>query len=305
MTHPRRHGAEQLNVIVFLAMVLVWGSSFLFIKVSLEGMTPAQVAVIRTVLGAATLFIVLTWTRRPLPRDRRLWAHILVVSLAQCTIPFTLTSWVGQYLASSLSSIYNAIAPTMTLAFTPLLLREERLTRRQVTGVLVGIAGVVVLVGPWQAADVGSQGQSVAAQFGMLLSAGIYGFGLVYMRRFVAGTPHDGVSIATMQILLAAAPLLLLAPLTSRGPIDLTPPVLSSMLILGIMGTGVAYLWNTRIIRAWGATRASTVTYLMPIVGVVLGIVVLGESLRANEPIGGLLILLGVLVARVERPAVT
>src|SRR5262245_33524100 len=118
MVRTRGPRSERLNVVAFMAMVVVWGSSFLFIKVCLEGMAPPQVAVIRSVLGSATLVAVLTVTRRRLPTERRLWGHMVVVSLAQCSIPFTLTSWVGQYLASSLSSIYNAVAPTLTIAFT-------------------------------------------------------------------------------------------------------------------------------------------------------------------------------------------
>lgn len=290
----------RLNLAVFTAMVLVWGSSFVLIKVCLEGMAPAQVAVIRSVLGAATLLGVLLVTRRRFPRNWRLWGHTAVVALAQCSIPFTLTSWVGQYLASSVSSIYNAVAPTLTVVFTPLLLRNERLSRAQLAGVAIGILGVVVLMGPWQQVDASDLGQTLGAQIGMLVSAAIYAFGLVYMRRFVSGTTTDGVSIAAMQVVLAAVPLVLLAPLTSMGPMHLTHRVVTSMVLLGVLGTGVAYVWNTHIVRAWGATRASTVTYLVPAVGVLLGITLLGEKVQLHELIGGLIILVGVLAARVS-----
>jgi drug/metabolite transporter (DMT)-like permease len=291
-----------INLAVFTAMVLVWGSSFLLIKICLEGMAPAQVAVIRSVLGAATLLGFLAVTRRRLPSSRRIWAHMAVVSLAQCSIPFTLTSWVGQYLPSSVSSIYNAVAPTLTVAFTPLLLRHERLSRGQLAGVASGVVGVVVLMAPWQHIDARHLGATLAPQVGMLLSAGIYAFGLVYMRRFVSGTAYDGVSIAATQVVLAAIPLVLLAPLTSTGHIRLTPRIAISMALLGVLGTGIAYVWNTHIVRTWGAMRASTVTYLMPLVGVVLGIVLLGERVQPHEPVGGLIILLGVLAARVPTP---
>lgn len=291
-----RGANDRGDLFVFVGMVLVWGSSFLLIKVSLEGLGPAQVALVRSVLGALTLLAVLALTGQALPREPRLWGHMTVIGLTQCAVPFSLTAWVGLHLPSSVSSIYNAAAPTMTVVLTPLLLRHERLSRSQVVGVVVGVAGVMVLMAPWRQAA--SLDGTSAAQLGMLLSATVYGFGLVYMRRFVASTPHGGIPIATMQVLITATCLLAVAPFTARGAVRLSPSVLVSVLLLGMVGTGVAYVWSARIIRAWGATRASTVTYLMPLVGVALGVCLLGERLAPNEPLGGAVILLGILIAR-------
>jgi drug/metabolite transporter (DMT)-like permease len=288
----------RLNVLLFVALVLIWGCSFLLIKVSLEGFRAPQVAVLRSALGALTMIIVLLVTRRRLPRDRRLWLHMFVVASTQCTIPFTLTSETEQYLPSSLAGIDNATAPMFTAAFLPLLLRSEKLSRRQLLGLAIGVIGVAVLVRPWQTGGP----VNLLAECGMLGSAAVYGFGLVYMRRFVSGRSEDPIAIATVQMLLCLLPLLIAAPFTSLHPVRLSWRVGIALFLLGAAGTGISYIWNARLVRDWGASRMSTVTYLMPVVGVLAGTTVLGESLQWNQPVGGLIVLAGVLVA--QRPAV-
>ncbi|MGP3533974.1 DMT family transporter [Microbacterium sp. RD1] len=295
---PVGRRADAALWVMFGALVLVWGSSFLLIKIALQGLAPAEVAFIRAALGAATLVVVLLATRRRLPRDGRLWFHMSVVALTQCAIPFTLTSIVGQLIPSSLSAIYNAVTPTLTLVLTPVLLRNERLTRLQVVGILVGVVGVAVLLAPWRYAGEIPLGETLPAQLGMLASAGVYAFGLVYLRRFVAATPYDPVTLSTMQVLLAVVPLAAIVPFALPLRMALSWEVVCAMLILGCLGTGFAYVWNTGIIRRWGASRAATVTYLMPIVGVILGIVLLGETIHWYEPVGGAIILAGVLASQ-------
>lgn len=292
------------DLAIFGLLVLTWGSSFLLMKVSLEGLTPPQIALTRLMLGSLTLVVFLRATRRRLPRSAKLWAHMAVVGVTQCSIPFTLVAFVVEQIPSGLTSIYNAIVPTMTLILTPLLLRGERLTRVQILGVAIGIVGVVVLMAPWRYVDSAAFADNLPAQLGMLASTTSYAFGIVYMRRFISGTSHDAVTISTMQILLATAPLLLLAPITAMSPVTITPTVVVAMTLLGAFGTGFAYVWQTRIIQRWGATRTSTVTYLMPVVGVGLGILLLGETIEWNEPVGGAIILVGVLAAQLARAPV-
>lgn len=295
---PASDATRPEDVALFCLIVLTWGSSFLLMKVALQGLAPPQVALTRLLLGSLTLVAFLLITGRRLPRSRALWLHMAVIGVAQCSVPFTLVAFVVEQIPSGLASIYNALVPTFTLVLTPLFLRSERLGRMQKLGVAIGVVGVVVLMGPWRYVDPAVFASSAPAQLGMLASTASYAFGIVYMRRFVAGTTHDAVTVSTMQILLATVPLLLLAPLTSVGPVTITPAVAISMILLGAFGTGFAYIWQTRIIRAWGATRTSTVTYLMPVVGVVLGILILGETIEWNEPLGGVIILAGVLAAQ-------
>lgn len=294
MQQPRKASATS---IAFVALALVWGSSFLFIKLSLAGLSPGQVALGRVALGAATLSAIMLATRRAWPREPRLWLHMTVVAATLCTIPFTLVAWAETVVPSTVASIVNATTPIMTLLLTPLLIPRDRLSRGKVIGLGIGILGVVVLVGPWRLL-VTSEGVSLPGVVAMLGATACYGFGGLYMRRFLAGSTYDSVTIAAVQLVLATALALLAAPFVSRGSVQLTPSVLLAIAALGVLGSGVAYIWYTGIIRAWGAARASTVTYLTPVLGVTFGVLFLGERLHWNEPVGGAIVVLGILASQ-------
>ncbi|GAB3806015.1 DMT family transporter [Humibacter antri] len=282
----------------FLALSVVWGASFLFIKVGLEGLSPAQVVLGRILLGALALTAIMTVTRRRWPRELRVWGHMLVVGVFFCAVPFTLFAWAEQYVPSSLASIYNAATPIMTLLLTPLILRSERLGPARTAGLVIGIVGVVVLTAPWQLLGSSDLRATVPAQLACLAATVSYGFAGLYMRRFVSGLPYDSVTLSSVQLTMASVVVVLAAPFVARGPVTLNAPVVGSIVALGVVGTGVAYVWYTRIMREWGAARASTVTYLTPVVGVALGVVLLGESLHWYEPVGGAVVVAGILVSQ-------
>lgn len=280
----------------YIALSLAWGSSFLFIKVGLDGLSPNQVVLSRIVLGGLTLAAIMVVTKRRWPRDLRVWGHLTVVGLLYCVIPFTLYAWAEQFISSGLASIYNATTPIMTLLLTPLVLSSQRLGRFQVVGLLIGIVGVTVLVAPWQ--FIGNPQGGLAANLACLAAPICYGFAGLYMRRFVTGLPYDTVTIAAVQLATASAIVLLLSPITAMTPVALSPTIVLCMIALGAIGTGLAYTWNTRIIREWGPARASTVTYITPVIGVFLGVLLLGETLHWYEPLGGVIIVLGILASQ-------
>jgi drug/metabolite transporter (DMT)-like permease len=282
----------------FLTLSLVWGSSFLFIKVGLQGLAPTQVVLGRILLGAVTLAVIMFATRRRWPREARVWGHMIVVGTFFCAVPFTLFAWAEQYVPSSLASIYNATTPIMTLLLTPLMLRSERLGRPRVLGLLVGIAGVVVLSAPWLLIGSGDLAATLPVQLACLGATLSYGFAGLYLRRVVSGLPYDSVTLSSVQLVMASGVVLLLAPFDARGPVSLDVPVVASMLALGVLGTGIAYVLYTGVLRDWGAVRASTVTYLAPVVGVVLGVLVLGESVHWYEPVGGVIVIAGILISQ-------
>src|SRR5690606_24798028 len=122
-----------------------------------------------------------------------------------------------------------------------------------------------------------------------------YGFGTVYTRRFVSSSQLDSIQIAAVQIVLGTGLLVIAAPFQAMSPMTLSWEVVGSMAALGIVGTGLAYIWMTRVIRRWGAARASTVTYLTPVVGVALGMLLLSETLHWHEPVGGAVVIIGIL----------
>lgn len=297
---PSSAGArpDRLTLVLFLLLALTWGSSFLFIKVGLEGLSPGQVSLGRMLFGAVTLVGIMLATRRAWPRDPRIWGHLLVVGALLCSVPFTLFAWAEQFVPSGLASVYNATTPLMALLALPLIFPAERLTISQRIGVGVGALGIVVVAAPWRYFAAGMTPEALWAQLALLGATACYGFGTVYTRRFVSSSRLDSIQIAALQMVLGAGLLILAAPFQALSPMHLSWGVVAAIAALGIFGTGLAYVWMTRVIRQWGAARASTVTYLTPIVGVALGMLVLGETIHWHEPVGGVIVILGILLAQ-------
>ena len=279
----------------FVLAGIVWGSSFLFMKVALVGLSPAQVAWSRLILGALTLGLFVALRREALPRSIKVWAHMTVLAISFCVVPFLLFSWAQQYVTSGLASIYNATTPIMTAIMAGLLFRVERLKLVQIAGILVGILGVMVIIAPWQGLDLD---QSLIAQFAILGATACYGFSLAYMRKFVSNSGMSALVFSFLNIGIAAGIMAVLTPFIALTPVALDPWIVGSVLLLGCLGTGAAYIWNQNTLRAWGPTRASTVTYITPVVGVALGILVLGEQVSWNEPAGAIVVFLGILLAQ-------
>lgn len=279
----------------FVLTGVVWGSSFLFIAVALTGMTPAQVAGGRLLFGALALGAVVAIRRERLPRSRRVWGHLCVLAVTFCVIPFLLFAWAEQHVSSGLASIFNATTPIMTAIMAAAVFRVERLRAGQIVGIAIGIAGVAVIIAPGAVSEVGD---STVAQLALLGATACYGVSLAYMRRFLGDAGLSGIAFAFGYIGPAAVLMVLLSPVILAEPIRPSVPVIASIVALGVLGTGLAYVWNQNTLRAWGPTRASTVTYITPVVGVTLGILVLGERLTWNEPVGAAVVFLGILLVQ-------
>jgi drug/metabolite transporter (DMT)-like permease len=279
----------------FVLAGIVWGSSFLFIAIALTGMTPAQVAGGRLLFGALALGAIVAIRRERLPHDRRVWGHLCVLAVTFCAVPFLLFAWAEQHVSSGLASIFNATTPIMTAIMAWAVFRVESLKPGQLVGIAVGILGVVVIIAPGAVTDVGN---STVAQLALLGATACYGFSLAYVRRFLSDTGLSGIALAFGYIGPAAALMLLLSPLILSEPMHLTPAVVGSIVTLGMLGTGLAYIWNQNVLRAWGPTRASTVTYITPVVGVALGVLVLGERISWNEPVGAAVVFVGILLVQ-------
>lgn len=281
----------------FLANAVFWGSSFIFIKISVEQLHPTWVAAGRLLTGALTLLIILLITKDRLPRDRRLWAHMILPGIIGTAIPFALFAYGEERISSIVAGIWNATAALWVLPFAVLVFRIERFTSRAALGLTLGFAGVLIVLGFWQASGDGLIGQLMCAA-----AAFCYGIAIPYIKRFVTGRSNaSGVALATMQIMIAAlastvAALILAGP--PPVPTSLRWDVIGSVLALGIFGSGIAFALNMRVIKIAGASTAAYVTYLVPLVAVLLGILVLGESLSWNQPVGALIVLIGVAYAQ-------
>jgi drug/metabolite transporter (DMT)-like permease len=292
-----RGGQGRIGV-VYIALTLIWGASFLLLKVALSAASPLVIVVVRLVLASLTLALVMAVTRRRWPRDRALWAHQAVVAALLCALPYLVVSWASQYVGTGLAGIITAATPMSTVAFTALLLPAERPGRSGVTGLLLGATGVVVIVG-----GDGLTG-SVAGLLAMLSAPICYGAGYAYQRRFVSPRGLDGVTEAGMQVVLAlgmalvATPLLVSTPLAAGGSGSLTLAVVLSIAALGVLSTGLGYAGNAVVLRAWGAQRTASISYLLPVISVALGVAVLGERLQWLTVAGGVVVVVGVLAGR-------
>lgn len=286
------------GAIVRLAtLATIWGASFLLIKLGLEGLSPVQLVIGRMVTGTAVLGAAAAARRVPLPRDPRLWGHLAFMGVVANIVPFTLFGYGEQRISSGLAGVLNGTTPLFTLLVAVLAARvgwtDEHLTRRRVIGLLVGFAGVVVVVAPWRGGLEGALDGTLAC----LAAAASYGVGFVYTRRFVTPSGYPALALSVGQLSCGTALLLLAAPLVARGPVDLSGTVVAATLVLGGLGTGLAYLLYYRLVREAGATGASMVTYLIPVVAVVLGVLVLDEPLTWELFAGAGVVIAGVAYA--------
>lgn len=279
----------------YVMLALVWGSSFFFVGVGLQELAPTQVVLARLVVGSVVLGAVCLFSRQRLPRGRIIRAHLFVVAMLLCVVPFLLFAWAQQHVPSSVASIINATTPLMTITVALLALPSERPDRWKVGGLGVGFVGILLVLDPFGGFDGDTDPLGYFACLGATLS---YGIAFVYMRRFVSPRGLAAIPIATAQVGMAAIVMAILSPFIANQPFALSPAVVASMLALGALGTGLAYVWNASIVANWGAPVASTVTYIAPVIGITLGILVLGENLSWYQPIGAVVVVLGILVSQ-------
>lgn len=278
----------------FLLLTLIWGASFLFIKVGVEALAPLQLALARMALGAAALLVVLAVRREPLPREPAVWGHLIAAALLLNAVPFTLFAVAEQHISSALAGICNATTPLFTLLVGLLALPDERPTQRRWLGLGLGFAGVVVVLGPWR-------GELAADRIGALYAlaaAACYGLGWTYVRRALSGRRHSSLALSAGQLLAGTVFLAVLTPFATSAPDHLPVRAALAVLALGALGTGVAYVLQYGLIRDVGATVASTVTYFIPLVSIAIGAVVLDEQLAWNAPTGAAIIVAGALIGQ-------
>jgi drug/metabolite transporter (DMT)-like permease len=280
-------------------LALISGTSFLFIKVAVRDLQPLYVTFGRVAIAAIALLAVLAARRERLPGELRQWGHVAVAAALGLLVPFTLFGYAEQHTSSALAGIGNATTPLFVLPLAAFVFRTERMTGRKATGLVVGFVGVLVVLGVWR-----SSGDRLGQLLCLAAAAG-YGIAIPYQKRFLTtGTP---VAVAAAQLLVAAVPLGVVAPLVAGRPI-VSAPALLSVLTLGALGTAAGFLLSLHNIRAFGASGAATVTYLIPVVAVLAGWLVLGERLAWYQPLGALIVVSGIAYsagARADRSPTT
>lgn len=278
----------------YFAVGIIWGCSFLFIKLSLGFLTPFGVAFIRCALGAITLLIIAALRRVALPKELIVWCHLWVVAMCLNIVPGVLFALAETRTTSIVAGIINALTPLTSLFFILVVFRDDPVQRHRLFGLGVGLLGVLVVLGVWH----GFGSNPWWAVLALLGSVTLYGFSFPYSKHFLIPRGLAPVSLASAQLLLATltlVPAYLIDGLNGHG---LTLKAVGSVIALGVFGSGFAFMWNFRVIAAAGSSIASTVTYLTPVVAVIVGVIFLHESLAWFEPVGGLIVLLGAAIGQ-------
>jgi drug/metabolite transporter (DMT)-like permease len=274
-----------------VALAAIWGAAFIFMRVAAPVLGPAWTPELRVLIGGLAL---LAWFRAIGfdPGLRQHWRFYLLIGTVNIAVPFVLYSFAAMHAPASLLSITNATSPIFGLAWAALF-RDERITLRKAAGLGLGIAGVALIAQPSGGASEPLFGWAVAAALGACCAYGLAG---PLIKRYAGGASPRGMAAGNQ---LAAA--LVLIPLLPLLPPLAAPSalVIANLLGLALLASGVAFLLYFRLIADVGATRALTVTYLIPLFGILWGWLFLGEALPAAALAGGVLILAGtVLVTR-------
>lgn len=279
-------------------LALLWGSTFLWIDLALDALTPAQVTFSRCVLGSAALLIACLVSGRRLPRDRATWGHIVVAAFFGNALPFAMFSIGQQTIDSGVAGVLNATTPLWSLLVAVVIGSDRGLRSVRLVGLILGFTGVVLIFAPWQ--TTGPVGWGALA---IVAAAASYAVGFAYMGRHLVGKGIPTISLSAAQLIAATG---LTAPTLSADgltQIEIGPKTLIVVMILGVVATGATFHLTYRIIAAEGATNAATIGYLLPVVSVALGAIVREEDLSLRIIAGMVVVLVGVgLTRRHQRP---
>ena len=283
---------------LYIALGIVWGCSFIFIKLGLEFLTPFGVAFGRCALGALALLIYLKCKGMSLVRDRKMIGHLWVVALLLNVIPGIFFAWAETEVTSILAGIINAVTPLMTLIAIIVVSRNEPPTKPQVIGLLIGFLGVLTVLGAWK----GLGDNPIWAILVLLAAVTCYGFSFPYSRRYILPAQLAPEVMAATQVSLGAITLLPLFLIDGIAKDEYRIGPVLAMIALGVFGSGFAYIWNFTIMRAAGSAIASSVTYVTPVVAVAVGLIFLQEKLHWYEPVGAIIVLFGAAIAQGRIP---
>ncbi|MFJ3911149.1 DMT family transporter [Streptomyces vinaceus] len=281
----------------FAVLSVVWGFSFLLIKVGTEAYAPFQVALGRVFFGALALLTVLLVRREPLPRGRRTWAHLFVAALLLNTAPFSLFSYAELSIPSSLAGICNATSPLWGMALSLVALSEDRPTRRRSAGLGLGFLGVLTVLGAWQGfSGIDAKGTALA-----LLASLCYPVGWIYVRRTLASVPGSPVALTGAQLMVSTLQLLAVSVAFTSAPSSFPLWPTLSVIALGALGTGMALQMQYGLVTEIGPTTAQMVTYFIPVIATTAGVLLLGEQLHWNTPVGAAIVLAGAALTQTRR----
>lgn len=291
--------------VCFWILGLVWGSSYLLIRIGNEQVSPFQLVFIRTAIAAVGLNIVLVARGKHLPFNWKQFYPLLVLGIINTIVPFALITWGEHSIDSGVASVLNSTTAFFTLIIAHFAFADERITWRKLAGVLVGFVGVIVLASSsWASGEL--HAGSLLGQLAIVLASLSYGFGGTYGRvamwRFRDPLMVSAGSMTTAAVisgvLMVAAPMLGGQAATPFGEIH--GDALVSLVLLGLVNTFIAYLLYYWLIQKLGASRTSMITYVIPPVGIALGALILSEPVDSRLILGGALVLVGIAVVNLR-----
>lgn len=286
------------DLTLFLALSAIWGSSFMFIKLGLEGgFSPMTLVSLRLFFGAGIMLVIVRQRGERIPRQARVLGAIALLGLINNVVPFSLITWSEQSIDSSLAAILNSTVPLFAVVLSHFALADESFTWQRGLGVLLGFGGVLVLFAPGLLS--GADNTLLLGQLAVIGASAGYAMGSVFARKYLGDLPAPVLS--ALQLALA---LLWTLPLTAwERPWQAQPTALAwvSAIWLGILGTGLAYLMFFVLLRSIGATPTTMVTYVIPVFAVIFGVLFLREQLRWEQFVALALIFAGVRLVNRRR----
>src|SRR5215203_2292075 len=280
----------------------MWGSSYLFIKIGVnEGLQPFTLIALRLLFGVVLIGGVVFAAKERLPRGIGAYVRLTILALFGIALPFTLITYAEQLpeIDSALAAVLTAPTPLFVVPFAALMLTDERISINKIVGVLVGLVGVAILVG-FDPSQIG-RGE-FTGELALIAACVSYAFAGVFARKFLTG--YRPMIPALFEVGIALVMISIFAFIV-ENPVaqvtSITLPALFSVVWLGLIGSGLAFLVFFRLIQHWGATRTSLVAYVMPIWGIVLGAVVLGEVISAGRLSGTALVIAGIALVNIKR----
>ena len=281
--------------LVFILLGAIWSSSFMWIKIAIQEIGPITLVAFRVLFGLLFGIIVILVQRAQVSRSFKEWIPLLVLGITNIAIPFFLISWGELSIDSAVAAILDATVPLFTILVAHYLLHDDKMTIYKVLGLLMGFAGVVVLMSK----DIGASLGSLLGQLAVIVASAFYAGSAVYARKTTENIP--GI-LRSAGPLVSATAVMWLATFLVESPVEVPQLGITwiALLFLGVLGSGVAFIMAYYLIHEIGPTRTSMVTYLFPLGGVILGVVFLNEQLSWQLVIGAVLIVLSLVVANMQ-----
>jgi drug/metabolite transporter (DMT)-like permease len=283
-----------MNLLLLFILGSIWGTSFLFIKIIVSEIGPLTLVAGRLGLASVSMWLLLRLWRVTVPRERRIWGAYAVIGILNGALPFALISWGEQFIPSGWAALLQATTPIFTILFAHVLTQDDRIDARKALGVVTGFSGVALLMWPEVR---GGLGASVWGMLAVVGSSASYALASIFARVRLQGQPP--MASAAGQFTMGFLYILPLAFVFERPlAISLSGRALASWVTLSIVGTVIAYVIYYILLARTNATFTTMVTYIVPINGLILGALVLGESLSSVVLISLGLVIAGVLLVR-------